>query len=120
MTHSKVTLQRDNFTYRGKVKDRNLSYDGSIISTWNNNNILNALGYNAEFEDGDVREQMSNEIGETMLTTTDADGNVTMVLQTILNHRKYETENELKDKHIYLNGKTKIRKSSQGWDLEAL
>ena len=66
--------------HRGKVKERTLSPDGSVIGTCNENPILNALTHTVEFEDGDVREHMANVIGENMLARDDADCHVTMSL----------------------------------------
>ena len=71
LMHSEVTLQRDNLTQRGKVKERNLSPDGSAIGTHNDNHVLNSLMYDVEFEDGDVIEHMANIIGENMLARAD-------------------------------------------------
>ena len=94
---------------RGKVKEKNLSFDGDIIGTQNENPILNSLTYDVEFEYGEVREHMDNTIGENVLTMADADCHVTMALQAILNHRKYETTCELKDKNFYVNNHKKLR-----------
>ena len=55
---------------------------------------------------------MDNMIGGNMSTKTDADGHVKMTLQTMLNHRKYETSYKLKEKHVYFNGQRKLRKST--------
>ena len=61
---------------------------------------------------------MSNVIVENILTRTDAYGYATMIMQAMLNHRKYETAGELKNKHACVNNHKKLRKSAQGWDLE--
>ena len=52
--------------HRGKVKGIALSSDGSVIGTHNGNPILNALTYDVEFEDRDVRENIDNVIGKNM------------------------------------------------------
>ena len=46
---------------------------------------------------------MSNLIGENMLTRTNADEHLTMVLQGTFNHRTDETAHELKDNHDHVN-----------------
>ena len=89
--HSESTSKYDNWIQCGKFKGTILSHDGSVTGTQNTNPILNDLEHDAEFEDGGVREKKSNTIGEKMLTMTDADGNITMALQIMLNHRKDET-----------------------------
>ena len=86
----------------------------------NANPILITLTYDVEFEDSDVKEHIVNVIGENMLAITDADGQITMELQTTLSHRADETEYELKDKCAYVNNQKKFRKSVQGCTLEAL
>ena len=53
-----------------------------------------------------------------MSARSDADGHVTISLYAILNHRKYDSACELKDKHVYVNNQKKLRKSTKGWDLE--
>ena len=55
-----------------------------------------------------------------MMCRTDADGYVTMDLQAIINHRKDNTACDLKDKHVCVNNQRKLRKSTQGWDLEVV
>ena len=74
--------------YRGKVKGRDLSYDSSIIRTCNENPILNTITHDVEFEDDDVGDRMANIICENMLTRIDVTVNITMSLQTMLNHKK--------------------------------
>ena len=53
-----------------------------------------------------------------MTCRADADGHVSMALQAIINHRKDNTACDLKDKHVYVNNQRKLRKSTQGQDLE--
>ena len=57
---------------------------------------------------------MANINLKKLLTRTDADGHVTMLLQTTLDHRKDEIVCALKDKHAHLNSQRKLRKSAQG------
>ena len=103
MIHGKVTLQLYTVTQHDKVKGRTLSPDGIIVGTFNDNNILNDLTRDVEFEDGDVREHMAKATCENMLTRTDVAGHSTMVLKAMLNHRTNETEYELKDKYFRVN-----------------
>ena len=53
-----------------------------------------------------------------MLARADDDGHATMSLQEILNHRKNDRAYELKHKYVCVNNQKKLRKSTQGWDLE--
>ena len=46
----------------GKVKGRTLSHCGSVISICNDNPIINALTYYFEFDDGNFKECVANEI----------------------------------------------------------
>ena len=105
---------------RGKVKGRNISPDSSEIATFNENHILNGIICDVEFEDEDVIEHMTYVIGENMLTRTNDYGHATMALQAMLNYRTDETLHALKDKHAHDNNQKKLRKSSQGWDLEVI
>ena len=53
-----------------------------------------------------------------MLARADSDGHVIIDLQAMLNHRKNDASCELKDEHVYVNNQKKLRKFTQGWDLE--
>ena len=100
--HRKVTLQHYNLTHHGKDKGRTILPDGSVIGAYDDNPIINALAYDVEFENRDVREHMTNAIGENMLARAYADGHITMESHAILNHRKDYVAYELKDKHVSL------------------
>ena len=66
------------------------------------------MAYDVDFEDRDVRERMANMIVESMATRTDADGHVTMALETILNHRKDDAAYNLQDRYSCLNCQRKL------------
>ena len=86
LTRGEVALHYYDLMQRGKAEERTISPDGSVIGACNDNPILNSMPHDVEFEDGDIKELMANTIAENMLTRTDADGNVAMELETMLNY----------------------------------
>ena len=83
-----TTLQRDNQLMQGKVKERSLAPDGSIIKYHNDNTVSNTLTYDVEFPDGEVREYAANIIVENMLNRVNSNRHVTIALDCILDFEK--------------------------------
>ena len=57
-------------------------------------------------------------MSENIKCRADDDDHVSMSLYAMINHRKENTPCDLKDKHAYFNNQRKLRKSTQGQDLE--
>ena len=56
-----------------------------------------------------------------MLTTVNSNRYVTKTLDQILDFEKVNTVYEIKDKYVYQkNGRRRLRKSIQGWNLKVL
>ena len=85
----------------GRVKDRHVSPDDSIVITWNDNIMLNAFTNDVECTDEKAREDTANEIAKNLMTRAKSDWHTTMMLKSNLDRKKDITAYEVDVNCIY-------------------
>ena len=89
--------------------------------TYNKNPILDTRVYDVMFPDGAVCQYAANIIAENMYSQVDSNGQHTLLLKEITDHRK-----SLMDVYIYENfvvsktGRKILRNTTKGWDFLCL
>ena len=85
----------------------------------NNNPLLDSREYQIEFTDGANDTFIANLIAKNMLSQVDAEGHIYSTLSAIGDHRS-DGNTLLKDDAYISNktGKTNLRQTTCGWDLQ--
>lgn len=104
---------------RGKVMRRKRTHDGQLIGTSNANPILDTRLYEVEFDDGDHQEFMANNISQHLFDQIDDDGNITLLLEGIIDHRYDAPAVSRELGWVYMENNVRRRVvTTQGWDLK--
>ena len=102
----------------GRVVKRARGSDGETIGRANQNPILDTHEYVVEFEDGTQAELAANVIAQSMCAQCDADGNIYLLFESIVDHRKGASALNHEDQIIRKDtGRTYMRRSTVGWQL---
>ena len=117
--NAEVQLQLGEEFAVGKVTQRALGPDGTVVGTYDENPMLNSIVYEVEFPDGQVREYSANVIAENMLTQVDSDGYSLSLMEAIVDYQKDESVAVAKeDKYVYTkSGQRRLRQTTAGWKL---
>jgi hypothetical protein len=81
------------------------------------NPILDTRTYRVEFPDGAEAEYSANAIAENMWAQCDAEGNQTMLMDSIVDHSTDGHAVKKADQFIVVNGRNHKRKTTKGWML---
>ena len=101
-----------------KVVARATNPSGKVVGTYNDDHMLNTIGYEVRFHDGEVREYAANVIAQNLLNQIDDEGFSTTRIDCIVNHRT--DSDAIKRKDMYTTnrqGVKRIRKTTIGWQL---
>ena len=66
LIHAKLTLPQGENMSNAKVKSRSIDFNGEFVDIYNPNPLLNLILYDAEFEDGVIKQHSANIIAQTM------------------------------------------------------
>ena len=73
---------------RGRVIKRSRGPDGEPIGRAHTNPLFDTREYDIEFTDGAIERYTANVIAENMFAQVDEEGNMYMILQEIMDHKK--------------------------------
>jgi hypothetical protein len=114
---AEVNLSHHGASQRGKVKRRARDESGNVYGTQNNNPILDTRMYEVEFLDGQIKEYAANVIAENLYASSDPYGNLVVLMDAIVDHRKDDTALSKANAFITVRGRQYPRKSTRGWSL---
>ena len=115
--NAEVSLPKDGSMLSGRVIGRKRDSSGALKGTRNANPILDSRTYMVEFPDGEVTEYSANVIAQNMWAQCDLDGNQTILLDAIIDHRSNSNAITTADSFVYQNGRKHQRKTTAGWQL---
>ena len=99
--NTEVMIQNGDEMAMGKVARPSLDADGRTTGTYHDNPFLNAITYDVEFPDGQVKEYGTNIIAENMLTQVDSDGYSLSLMDSIIDHRRNPSQAiPIEDKYL--------------------
>ena len=108
-----MELTLDQGGYRpefARVKNRLKDANGRPISVANNNPILDSVMYEVEYRDGYVAAMAANVISDDLFTQIDQEGNIFLLIKSIINTRTKGKETLQQDVFIITKSGTKQRK----------
>jgi hypothetical protein len=102
----------------GKVTKRMRDAEGRPIGTANENPLLDTREYAVEFRDGHSEALSANLIAQNLYSQIDEEGNVHVLLDEIIDHRRGDRAVDKDDAFITMkNGVKRRRETTQGWDM---
>jgi hypothetical protein len=118
LINSEVLLDKDNATAIARVVRRAVDSQGQVIGAWNANPILNTLVYECEFNDGTVKEYAANTIASNIYEEGDANGFLSALLHTIVDHKSSGEAVKMTDKYYHTkNGTQRMQETTIGWSF---
>ena len=115
--HAEVLLPIAGEMKTGTVMHRKRDGDGNLIGKAAANPIMDTRLYVVQFPDGREADYAANIIAESMLAMCDEEGNQTLLLQHIVDHRKDDTALSEDDSYSYIRGRKYQKKTTKGWKL---
>ena len=104
-----------------KVVSRVKDNAGNIVGSYHNNPILDTRVYDIMFPDGAVSQYAANVIVEYIYSQVQSNGNHTLLLKDITDHRTSPGAIPIDYKCIISKtGKKSLRKTTKGWDFLCL
>ena len=114
----KLDLNHEGEIRTGKIIGRKRNYDGTLVGTSNRNPFLDTRTYLVDFGDGSYHEYSTNVIMESLYEQVDDDGNNSMLLTGICDHRFDSSAISKEHGWVILpNGIRKRRVTTKGWEL---
>ena len=102
-----------------KVVGRSVGADGKIHGKFDENPLLNTIGYDVEFHDGEILQYSANVIAQNLLSQVDGEGYTLTRLDSITDHLQTPDSVPLCDKYATNHlGVKRIRKTTKGWKLK--
>ena len=102
----------------GRVTKRLRDAEGRPIGTAHDNPLLDTREYGVEFRDGHSEALSANLIAQHLYSETDEEGNVHVLLDDIVDHKRNENAVDKEDAFIIMkNGVKRRRETTQGWKL---
>jgi hypothetical protein len=117
--HAEVLLQHGERVQTGKVIQRSIGAEGTVLGSYDDNPFLNSIIYDVEFDDGTVKEYSANVIAENILSQVDSDGISKTMMEAVIDHKKNKSTAISKtDMYVVTKrGQRKLRKTTCGWKL---
>ena len=117
--NAEVLLQHGEKVQTGRVIQRSIGAEGTVLGSYDDNPLLNSIIYDVEFDDGTIKEYSANVIAENMLSQVDSEGFSTTIMEAIIDHKKDEsTAISKEDMYVVTRrGQRKLRKTTCGWKL---
>ena len=79
--------------------------------------ILDTCIYEAEFLRSEISELAANITAKWVYIHSDDDGNKTLLLESLTDHRKDDSGVSVENETVIVNGREALRKSTTGWDV---
>ena len=116
--HTKLNLPQGELIRKEKVIGQTKDGNGDVASSHGSNPFLNALIYDVEFSDGEIKECSANVIVENMHSQVDEIGCDAQMLDSILDCRKDRNAVDKSDMRLRTkSGKQRLRHTTSGWSL---
>jgi hypothetical protein len=101
-----------------RVTKRLRDAEGRPIGTAHDNPLLDTREYGVELRDGHSEALSANLIAQHLYSETDEEGNVHVLLDDIVDHKRNENAVDKEDAFIIMkNGVKRRRETTQGWKL---
>ena len=113
---AKVQLSKGNRVVTGTVKRRKTN-NGLVVGKANSNPILDTRTYGVEFPDGSHAEYSANIIAQNMYSQCDTEGNLYLLLKSIVGHKKDDIAVSRDDMYIQHGTNKHLQKTTKGWKL---
>ena len=115
---TEVLLSAGSEQLQGIVKRRTHDLSGHPIGLRNSNPILDTRSYQVQLPDGSVDTYGANIIAESIMSGVDDEGNLFVLMDEIIDHRKNGDEISENDAWYTTKSGTKRRKpTTKGWEL---
>jgi len=115
---AEVNLPYDGEMKHARVRRRTRNIDGEVCGKANDNPLLDTRMYEVEFEDGRLKTYTANLIAENMFARSDANGQVTMLFDGIIDHQVDKSKAVAKEDAFFEKNNRKYRrKTTAGWKL---
>ena len=102
MLHQELVMNKDPMSpsekSRGIVKRRAISPEGKTTGTYHEEQDLNTMEYEVEFDDGMIREYAANVIAENMINQVESEQFTVQMFDSIVDHKKEESTKGQKPK----------------------
>mmetsp|Transcript_44940 Transcript_44940/g.109124 ORF Transcript_44940/g.109124 Transcript_44940/m.109124 type:complete len:481 (-) Transcript_44940:1244-2686(-) len=102
---------------QGKVRERVRREDGTLAGRAHHNPMMDTRSYIVEFPNGEEAEYAANTIAEGMYTMCDTNGNQTLLMKAIVDHKKGPGAVDKNDGFILHRGRKVRRKTTKGWEV---
>ena len=102
----------------GIVRKRHRDPDGNLYGKSNQNPILDTRKYEVQMLDGSVETYGANIIAESIMANVDDEGNMFVLMDEIIDHRK--SDNAVSEKDAWFITKTgtkRAKPTTKGWEL---
>jgi hypothetical protein len=100
-----------------KVIQRKRDNDGQFIGHSRSNPLLDTSLYDVEFDDGRVGTYSANIIAQNIFEQVDSDGNIQVIFDDIINHRKGTDAVPTDDGFEVYNNRCVPKRTTRGWSL---
>ena len=81
---------------------------GNPIGRANEYTVLDTRRYEVQFGDGDITKMTANVIAESMYANVDSEVNDTLMMDCMVDYRRYENELTIQDQKIVVKGKPSL------------
>jgi hypothetical protein len=116
--NAEISVPRGGTLSKGHVTSRKWDKDGTPVGRANANPILDMCEYTFTFNNGDETMMSANLIAEAMYAQCDPDGNLYVLLDSIIDHKRLDSAiRPLDQKVVSPNRRTYLRRSTVGWQL---
>ena len=103
---------------RGRVIKRSRGPDGEPIGRAHTNPLFDTREYDIEFTDGAIERYTANVIAENMFAQVDEEGNMYMILQEIVDHKKDNSAVPMAEgMYQTRTGSERNKVTTRGWSL---
>jgi len=111
-----VLLPHEDSQAIARVVRKAVNDESRMISTFNENPLLNTLLYECKFNDGTTKEYAANMIASDIFLESDTDGFSSSLLYHIVDHKCSGKAIRMADKYITTKTGTKrMRQTTVGW-----
>ncbi len=100
LVNSEVILPHQDKQQHAVVLGRHKKDDDTMIGRNDNNPALNTAVYDVQFQDGAIKQYSANIIAENLYSQVDMEGHTSLVLESIVDHRKDESALKKEDKYF--------------------
>ena len=103
---------------RGIVKKQTHDLNGNLIGVCNGNPILDTRSYHVQMPNGATKVYGANIIAENIMSSVDDEGNLFVLMDKIIDHRKSEeAATESESWYVSRNEVKRCKPTTKGWEL---